>query len=187
MPNQLVYQLTVPIEINGVIQDVTFDIADSEARARLAELGEALYWVGVTTSVLSDGDTTNPIVVNGENVTVRKGGVAQASGTEYAWNGNAWQTLAPGNLGTLAYQNSATGSYTPAGNVSVEQGTDTKTTVNSIVAIGTLPSATYDATEHMLTFHPGTLPTKGADTQVVTASGTRSATFAGTAGTVTVS
>ncbi len=187
MPNQLMKTLTVPVEIEGVVQNVTFDIADAEARARIAELGQALYWIGVTTTALTDGDTTNPITVNSESVTANVGGIASYNGTEFAWNGSAWQMLAPGNLGTLAYQNSASGSFTPAGSVTVDNGTDSTDTVNGITAVGSLPSFSYDSTNEALTFNAGTLPTQGAAKTFVTASGTRSATFAGTADTVTVS
>ena len=187
MPNQLMKTLTVPVEIEGVVQNVTFDVADAEARARIAELGQALYWIGVTTTALTDGDTTNPITVGGESVTANVGGIAAYNGTEFAWNGSAWQMLAPGNLGTLAYKNSASGSFTPAGNVTVDNGTDSTDTVNGITAVGSLPSFSYDSTNEALTFNAGTLPTRGAAKTFVTQSGTRSATFAGTADTVTVS
>lgn len=86
-------------------------------------------------------------------------------------------------LGTLAAKNSASASYTPAGSVSVTQGTDTTTTVNSITNVGTLPSFSY--ANEKLTFNAGSLPTKGSDTTVVTASGTRTASFLGTAATIT--
>ena len=187
MSNQLISQLTVPVEVGGVVQNVTYDIKDAEARQRIAELGSALYWMGVTTTALTDGDTTNPITINGDSVTAQAGGVAQYSGTEFVWSGSAWQVLGQGNLGALAYKNDASGSFTPAGSVTVEQGTDTTTTVNSITAVGTLPSFTYTAGTENLAFSAGTLPTKGADTSVVTASGTRSATFSGTQDTITVS
>jgi len=77
----------------------------------------------------------------------------------------------------------ASASYTPAGSVSVTQGTDTTTTVNSITDVGTLPSFSY--ANETLTFNEGTLPTKGSDTTVVTASGSRTASFSGTAATIT--
>ena len=187
MPNALMKQITVPVDVNGVIQNVTYDVADAVARARIAELGQALYWMGVTTTALAEGDTTNPITINSEQVTANVGGIAAYNGTEFAWNGSAWQVLGPGNLGTLAYQNSASGSFTPAGSVSVDNGTDTTATVNSITAVGSLPSFSYDSVNEALTFSAGTLPTKGADQTVVTASGTRTASFSGTADTVTVS
>ena len=187
MPNQLMKQITVPVEVDGVIQNVTYDVADAAARARIAELGQALYWIGVTTTALTDGDTTNPITVGGESVTAEVGGIASYSGTEFAWNGSAWQMLAPGNLGTLAYQNSASGSYTPAGSVNVTAGTDTTGSVTGITNVGSLPSFSYDSTNEALTFSAGTLPTADSAKTFVTASGTPTAAFVGTADTITVS
>ena len=186
MPNQLMKTLTVPVDIGGVIQNVTFDIADAEARARIAELGQALYWMGVTTDALTDGATTNPITIGGESVTANVGGIASYNGTEFAWNGSAWQMLAPGNLGTLAYQNSASGSYTPAGTITVNEGADSTDTIKGVTAVGSLPSFSYDSTNEALTFNAGTLPTMDTQKTFVTASGTRTATFAGTADTITV-
>lgn len=177
MANALVSSIT--------ISGVTYDLKDLYARERLENLSSALYWVGVTTTALTDGSTTNPISVGGKDVTVAVGGVAQYDETEFAWDGAEWQLIGQGNLGALAYKNSASGSYTPAGTVSVTEGADTTTTVNSITAVGTLPSMTVSG--ETLVFDPGTLPTKGDNTTVVTASGTRTAAFTGTAATVTVS
>lgn len=185
MPNQLMKTLTVPVEIDGVIQNVTFDVADAEARARIAELGQALYWIGVTTTALTDGDTTNPITVNSESITANVGGIASYNGTEFAWNGSAWQMLAPGNLGALAYKNGVSAPYTPAGTITVDNGTDTTDTVNDITAVGSLPSFSYDSANEALTFSAGTLPTLGAAKTFVTASGARTASFSGTAATIT--
>lgn len=187
MPNQIVKQITVPVNVSGVIQNVTYDIADAEARQRISELGKALYWVGVTTTVLTDGGSDNPITVGGQSVTVEAGAVAQYNAEEYAFDGTNWQKLGEGNLGALAYQNSASGSYTPEGTVSVTQGSDTTDSVPNVTAVGTLPSFSYDSTNEALTFSAGTLPTLGTAKTVVTASGAVSATFSGTAGTVTVS
>ena len=213
---------------------VTFDIEDAYARNRLSELTSALYWIGVTTTVLTDGATTNPITVNNLSVTAANGGVAQYfttrydikipttsnpkteglyeynisteqyvatddetvtegkvyyvkidSGIEYVWNGSAWQELGHGNWGSLAFKNSASTTYTPAGSISVTEGADTTTTVNSITNVGTLPS--FSVSGETLIFSAGTLPTKSSDTTVVTASGARTAAFSGTEATITVS
>lgn len=187
MPNSLISSITVPVEVSGVIQDVTFDIKDAYARQAIADLGSALYWMGVTTTVLTDGSTTNPITIGGESVTANVGGMAQYDGTEFVWNGSAWQELGTGNLGTLAFKDSASGSFTPTGTVSITEGADTTDTVYSITAIGTLPSFSYDSATEALSFSAGTLPTKGSAQTVVTASGARTAVFSGTQGTVTVS
>ena len=186
MPNLTTATLTVPVNIDGTIQNVTYDIEDEYARQRIAELGSAVYWMGVTTTALSDGSTTNPITINGQSKTAETGGMAQYDGVEYVWSDtDAWQELGHGNFGALAFKNSASGSFTPQGSVSVTKGSDTTTTVNSITAVGTLPYYTHSG--KALIYNAGTLPTKGADTTVVTASGSVSATFSGTEGSVTVS
>ena len=186
MPNQVVSSLTVPVNVDGNITNVTFDLKDAEARQRISELGSALYWMGVTTTELSDGDTTNPIQIGGESVTAKVGGMAQYDGTEYAWNGSAWQEIGRADFGDLAFKNSASGSFTPSGSVSVTaHGDGTTGTVNSITNVGTLPE--FSVSGETLSFSAGSLPTKGADQTVVTDVGTFDGAFTGTEGNVTVS
>lgn len=177
-------KITVPVLVEGSLVNTTFDIKDAGARQLINDLGNAVYWIGVTTNALTDGDTTNPITVNSESVTVKVGGMAQYSGEEFVWNGSAWQSIGKNNFGALAFKSSASGNFTPAGSVTSEITGGTNTTVNSITAVGTLPS--FSVSGETLTYTPGTLPTKGDDTSVVTATGTVSSTFSGTQGSVTV-
>ena len=187
MPNAIITQLE--IEVNGV--STTYDIQDQGARDLIEALGNAVHWMGVTTTELTDGSTTNPITIEGESVTAEVGGMAQYNGEEFIWNGSAWQSVGKNNFGALAFKNSASGDFTPQGNVSapnVNVTGGTTGTVNSITAVGTLPSWTVSGTK--ATFNAGTLPTKGADTTVVTNVGTITAdapTFTGTQGSVSVS
>ena len=178
-------KLALPIEVNGQMQTVEYDIKDAVARERIAELTQALYWVGVTTTALTDGATTNPIVVNGDDVEVEAGAVAQYQGTEFVWSGSAWQTLGEGNLGSLAYQNSASATYTPTGSVTVSKGADTTANVTPFGTAGSLP--TWTISGETATFGAGTLPTAGTAVAVVTESGTDTATFSGNEATITVS
>lgn len=89
------------------------------------------------------------------------------------------KTLEAYGMGALGGKDSASGAFTPSGSVVI---TDSKSTVNSITAVGTLPSMTVDGEK--LVFNAGTLPTKGSDVSVLTGA---TATFTGTEGTVTVS
>lgn len=178
-------KLALPVDVSGTITTVEYDIKDATARARIAELGKALYWVGVTTTALTDGATTNPITVNDESVTVNAGAVAQYSGTEFVWSGTAWQTLGEGNLGALAYKSSASATYTPSGSVTITKGNDTTANVTPFGTAGSLPSWTIS--NETATFSAGTLPTAGSAVAVVTESGTDTATFGGTEATITVS
>lgn len=186
MPNPTyMSKLTLPVNINGEIQNVEFTIKDAEARQLIEALGNALYWIGVTTTALSEGATTNPISVGGEDVTAKIGGLASYDGMEYAWNGSAWQGMGPNNLGSLAYANTASGSYTPAGTVSISKGTDTTDSVTGVTANGTTPYFTQSG--ETVTFNPGTMPTLGSEKTFVTARGDDTAAFSGTQTTVQVS
>lgn len=181
--------IVLPVDVSGTITDVTFEIKDAYARQAITDLGNALYWVGVTTTALTDGDTTNPITVNGESVTANLGGMASYDGSEFVWNGSAWQEFGKNNFGALAFKSSASGSYTPAGSITVTEASDTKTTITPIATVGTLPEAYFTISGETATFNfnTGTLPTTGTDVDVVTASGARTAAFTGTEATITVS
>ena len=128
------------------------------------------------------------------------------------------------DLGGLAYKNNASGSYTPAGSVSAPAFSGEQTTiqstftpagsvskpditvtpfttkVNSITAVGTLPSCTLPKLENVVigkklsfvwtngSFSPGSLPTKGADQDVLTgatAALNNAPSFTGSQGTAT--
>lgn len=52
----------------------------------------AVKWLGVTTTALEDGDTTNPITIDGQSVTAEDGDVVQYGTSLFAFNGEKWQT-----------------------------------------------------------------------------------------------
>lgn len=184
-------KLIVPVLVEGTVTNQEFDIKDAGARELIQNLGDALAWIGVTTTELTDGSTTSPISINGEDKTPKIGDMAQYSGEEFVWSGTAWQSIGKNNFGSLAFQSSATGNYTPVGSISgtsVSADATTSTNVNSITNVGTLPS--FSVSGETLTFSAGTLPTKGDDTSVLTAVGeltVTDGTFTGTQGSVTVS
>lgn len=173
-----------------IVEGTTYDIKDAEARQAIANLETYSDYLGVTTSELSDGATTNPITINGESKTAVKGNIANYGSKEFIFNGSAWQEFGDMSaIGALGYKDDATGSFTPAGTVSSPNATvtPTTTTVNSITAVGTLP--TMSVSGEVLTLSPGTLPTKGSDTTVMTGASVDvdQPTFTGTQGSVTVS
>lgn len=88
-------------------------LKDAYARERLEALASALYFVGVTTSDLTDGCTTNPIIVDGNPVNVEAGAIAISSTTapskEFVWNGSKWMEFGDlSTLGQLAFQDVVT-------------------------------------------------------------------------------
>lgn len=144
--------------------------------------GGGSSFIGKTTTVLTDGSTTNPIIVNGKSVTAKNGDIALYDKQEFIFDGTYWNAFGDmSGLGNLAYKNSASGSFTPAGSVAVTETTDT---VTGMASAGTLPTWTYNAETMNLTYNAGTLPTADTTKSVVTGA---TAAFIGTAGTVDVS
>ena len=156
MPNSVISQI--------VIGSNTYDIKDAYARQAIEDLGDALYWIGVTTTELTDGATTNPITVGGESIEAKVGGMAQYSGEEFVWNGTAWQSIGKNNFGDLAFVSEARGSYTPAGEVSITPATDS---VYSITDVGTLPTVDPTTDSVYSITDVGTLPVVDPTTDTV--------------------
>lgn len=181
----------------------TYDIKDAEARELIAEITNYTSYLGVTTTELVDGATTNPIMINGVSTVAENGNIANYGSKEFIFNGTNWNEFGDlSGLGDLAFKDSATGSFTPVGTVSqptfagsstTSTGTFTPegsinvemntTTVNSITDVGSLP--TFTVSNENLTIGAGSLPTKGANTTVATTVKTK--TFTGTEGSVSVS
>lgn len=93
----------------------TYDIKDAHARELIDEMSSYTDFLGVTTTALSDGATTNPIKINNADVTAKKGNIVTYGSAEFIFNGTAWQAFGDlSGLGSLAYKNSASGSTTVA-------------------------------------------------------------------------
>lgn len=174
----------------------TYDIKDAVARAAAAG---GMKFLGVTTTALTDGSSTNPITIGGNSVTAAAGNIVLYGSKEFVFSDtdNKWHEFGDqSGLGSLAFKNSATGSFTPSGSVSTPtisvKTAGSTTTVNSITSVGSLPSLTLTVANEILTigWSAGTLPTKGSNTTVKTGDAAYQSTqpsFTGTAGTVTVS
>jgi len=171
--------ITIPVDVEGTITPTTFNIKDATARQAISGLGNALKWVGVTTTKLTDGATTAIITINGESHTAASGDLTQYNGEEFAFAEGAWQSLGKNNFGKLAFVDEVEASYTPVGTNS--KPTTTTASVYSITNVGKLPSMTV--TSETLIFDPGTLPTKGSAQTVVT--DVAAPKFTGTAATIT--
>lgn len=156
MPTPTLDQIQLP---SGSI----YDIEDSYARQEIESLKGVKINLGITTTELEDGSTTNPILINGELVTAVNGSIATFGSSEFLFNGTIWQEF--GNLSglkALAYKDQASGDITPSGTVSKPTFTGTEgniqvtgtptgdvavtlntATVNSITNVGTLPECTF--------------------------------------------
>ena len=121
----------------------TLYIKDAEAQAMLSGLTGAMHYIGITTTSLTDGSTTNPIQIDGQSVTAKAGDVVVVAGSgtgagadkEFVFNGTKWQEFgSTGSLKALAFKDNATGSYTPIGtNSSSEVSFNSATTTTQFV------------------------------------------------------
>lgn len=129
----------------------SYDIKDAKARDDIADLKSsltgAMHYEGITTTALTDGSTTNPITIDGKSVTVVAGAVAIYGEKEFVFNGTKWQEFgSTGSLKALAFKDSASGKFTPAGSVGTPTITVTPSTTNvkataSGTAVGVASSA----------------------------------------------
>jgi hypothetical protein len=69
-------------------EDVTFEVT----AAKLG-LTKAVLYLGITSTALSDGATTNPITIDSKSVTVTNGNIVidSSNSREYIWNGTKWE------------------------------------------------------------------------------------------------
>jgi hypothetical protein len=65
-------------------------------------LSSVLKFVGVTTTVITDGSTTNPVIINESSYTAVTGNVVLYDAKEYLWTGSAWEEM--GGRGELGAQ-----------------------------------------------------------------------------------
>lgn len=118
----------------------TYNIKDANARERIEALESFTTYLGVTTTALTDGAETNPIQINGQSVTAQTGNIVLYGNKEFIFDGTHWNQFGDlSSLGALAYKNTASGSYTPAGTVSQPSFTgDTMNSTGSFTPAGSV-------------------------------------------------
>jgi len=157
----------------------TYDLKDATARSDIADLQSAMtggvHLIGETTTALTDQATTTTIKINDVNTTAKNGDLVYYNKKEFLFNGSKWIEMGDlTSLKALAYKDSASASYKPAGTISTPTFTGTEET--STVTISS--NSSTGAVEY--------IPT-GTITPAITSNGT--VTFSGTAtphGTVAV-
>lgn len=114
MANPEISKITLP-------SGTTYDIKDATARAKIDSLSGAVTYLGVTTTALTDGSTTATVSIGGKQVTAAAGDVVIYGELEFIWSDTEkkWHEFgSTGSLKALAFKDSASASYTPAGTVS---------------------------------------------------------------------
>ena len=167
----------------------TYDLKDATARSEITTLKNtvtgAMHYIGVTTSALSDGATTNPIKINNADVTAKSGDVAIYNTLEFVFSDadSKWHEFgSTGSLKALAFKDSASASYTPAGTVSQPTFTGSSTTSTGKFT----PSGTVSVSTNATTNKTATVSAAASGTATYTPAGTVSQpTFTGSATTST--
>lgn len=118
----------------------TYNIKDANARERIEALESFTTYLGITTTALTDGATTNPVTINDKSVTAQTGNIVLYGNKEFIFDGTHWNQFGDlSSLGALAYKNTASGSYTPAGTVSQPSFTgDTMNSTGSFTPAGSV-------------------------------------------------
>ena len=98
-------------------------IKDADARAAIDELSSYTEFLGVTTTELVNGSTTNPVTIGGKQVTAKTGDIVIYDAKEFIFNGTEWAEFGDldalfNQLGDLAFNDEASATYTPVGSVS---------------------------------------------------------------------
>lgn len=157
----------------------TYDIKDATARSQIAG---GVHFIGVSSTAITDGGTETP-TISGTATTPSNGDLVIYNSKEFIWDGSNWNEFGDmSNLGSLAYKNSASGTFTPGGNVSQPTFTGTSKSVsvsgtpNGSVTISSSTTGTKNYTPAGTVSQPTFTGTQGS----VSVSGT-------TSGTVTIS
>lgn len=72
---------------------------------KISVIDKAIIWQGVTTTEITDGSSTNPVVIDGSSYTAKSGDMVTYNSTEFVFNGTVWQEFGAASTiftGTLA-------------------------------------------------------------------------------------
>lgn len=112
----------------------TYDIKDAKARELIGSLSGALTYRGTTTTAITDGSAASPITIGDKSVTPKAGDVVAYGSSEFVWSDteSKWREFgSTGSLKALAFKDSASAAYTPAGTISQPTFTGTKATISA--------------------------------------------------------
>lgn len=114
----------------------TYNIKDATARQSISDLQSgltgAMHYIGISTTAITDGGTQKPTIDSAQKTLTADdaGAVCIYGEKEYVWNGSKWQEFgSTGSLKALAFKDSASATYTPAGSVSQPSFTGSSSTV----------------------------------------------------------
>lgn len=120
------------------------EVKDAVARAAI---GGATHFIGVTTTALTDGMTISSVLIGGVSKTLENGDLMLYGSKEFIFSsadGKVHELGDTTGLKALAYKDEASGSYTPAGEVSKPDidVTPTTATIKEIDQAGSVTAGT---------------------------------------------
>lgn len=113
---------------------ITYDIKDAIARATIESITGAMHYIGTTSTEIMDGSNVNPISIGSNSVLAEAGDVVIYGNSEFVWSNSEskWREFgSTGSLKALAFKDTASGSYTPAGTISQPNFTGTNATISA--------------------------------------------------------
>jgi hypothetical protein len=123
----------------------SYDLKDATARADIetlkSSISSGMHYIGETTTVLTDGATTNPITIGNEQVTAKSGDLVIYGKKEFIFSDTdtKWHEFGDmGSLKALAFKDSVSASYTPAGSVKSTVTASSSTVSSSYTPNGTI-------------------------------------------------
>ena len=162
MANSVISKITLP-------SGTTYDIKDEQARSELAEIKSsltgAMHYIGISTTAITDGGAEKPTIDGAQRTMTAAdaGAVAIYGELEYVWNGAKWQEFgSTGSLKALAFKDSASASYKPAGTVSQPTFTGSACDVAITAAANTNGNYTPAGTVSQPTFSNGAVNASGS-------------------------
>ena len=150
-------------------------------------LASAMLFLGTTTTAITDGATTNPVVLGGSNKTVTAGNVVLYGSKEFVWTGNAWEEL--GNEGSYKIVQAAVADPSAYGisnnfidTISQDANGKITATKKTVAVINSAPILRWDATSTVGTVAGAKLQVKmpanpNTDTKVTQTVTTSNATY----------
>lgn len=187
MPNPVISQITLP-------SGTTYDIKDATARAAIEAItgGDAVVFIGVSTSAITDGGTQTPTITDWTGP-AKSGNLVFYGSQEYVYGtDDKWHALGDlSTLGALAQKDSATASYQPAGTNSAPTFTGASSTVTITTTSNTNGNYQPAGTISVPTFtgktmsSSGTYTPAGSVTVTTSATANKTAAVSSTTGTAT--
>ena len=114
-------------------------------------LASAMLFLGTTTTAITDGAKTNPVVLGDSNKTVTAGNVVLYGSKEFVWTGSAWEEL--GNEGSYKIVQAAVADPSASGTSNtfidtISQDTNGKitTTKKTVAVTNSAPTLAWNAT-----------------------------------------